>query len=212
MPSRIEETIPPFPEDVPTADIYTVDFNRLINGDAGEARKVYEASCGYGFFYLSNTQVDYDFMFDLANETFKLPLDEKMKYEMGNTGRYYGYKMSGSNVVDAKGTPDRSEFYNVSKDDIMGIADQPLDHPKTIDRRRGELEEFMASAHRVVLVILRVLSEQLGLGPDVLPDLHRLDQKSGDQARVTHAPPVSSDVITLGEHTGQLCSFMTSRM
>jgi isopenicillin N synthase-like dioxygenase len=205
MPSRIEDSIPPFPDDVPTADIYTVDFDKLRDGDAKEAQKVYEASRGYGFFYLSNTHVDYDFMFDVANETFKLPLDEKMKYEMGNTGSYFGYKMSGSNYVDSKGTPDKSEFYNVSKDDVMGngeYKDHPLEHPETIKRRRAELEEFMASAHRVILVILRVLGEQLGLGPDVLPDLHKIDRVGGDQARVTHAPPVSADVITLGEHTG----------
>ena len=145
-------------------------------------------------------------MFDLANETFKLPLDEKMKYEMGNTGRYFGYKMSGSNYVDSTGTPDKSEFYNVSKDDVMGngqYKDQPLEHPETIERRRAELEEFMTSAHRVVLVILRVLGEQLGLQSHVLPDLHKLDRVGGDQARVTHAPPVSADTITLGEHTGE---------
>ena len=96
MPSRIEETIPPFPDDLPTADIYTVDFDKLSKGDKDEARKVYEASVGYGFFYLSSTHIDHDFMFDLANETFKLPLDEKMAHEMGNTGGYFGYKMSGS--------------------------------------------------------------------------------------------------------------------
>lgn len=202
MPSKTKQTIPPFPSDVPTADIYTVDFDLLSDGDAEEARKVYDASRGYGFFYLSNTHVDYNFMFDLANETFQLPLDEKMKYEMGNTGRYFGYKMSGSNYVDAKGTPDRSEFYNVSKDDVLRLTEEPLEHPVTIERRREELERFMTSAHRVVLVILRVLSEQLGLGPDVLPELHKLERIGGDQARVTHAPPVSSDVITLGEHTG----------
>ena len=103
MPSRIEESIPSFPSDVPTADIYSVDFNLLAAGDKEEARKAYQASRGYGFFYLSNTHIDYDFMFDLANETFKLPLDEKMKYEMGETGRYFGYKMSGSQYVDKNG-------------------------------------------------------------------------------------------------------------
>ncbi|KAK5166916.1 uncharacterized protein LTR77_007645 [Saxophila tyrrhenica] len=204
MPSRIGESIPPFPENVPTADIFTVDFDRLREGDPEEARKVYEASKGYGFFYLSNTHVDYDFMFDLANQTFNLDPDEKMKYEMGNTGSYFGYKMSGSNYVDSKGTPDKSEFYNISKDDVMRngqYKDHPLEHPETIKRRRAELEEFMASCHRVVLMVLRTLGEQLGLAPDTLPDLHRLDRVGGDQARVTHAPPVSADTITLGEHT-----------
>jgi isopenicillin N synthase-like dioxygenase len=76
-------------------------------------------------------------------------------------------------------------------------------HPETINRHRNELKEFMVSAHGVVLVVLRVLSEKLGLGPDVLPDLHRLDRKGGDQARITHSPPVSADVITFGEHTGE---------
>ena len=206
MPSRTEESIPPFPDNVPTADIYTVDFDKLNSGDKEEARKVFEASRGYGFFYLSNTHVDYNFMFDLANETFKLPEDEKMKYEMGNTGSYFGYKMSGSQYVDDKGTPDKSEFYNVSKDDVMRVGqyrDKPLEHPETIKQRRGELEEFMASSHHVILAVLRVLGEQLGLGPDILPSLHKIDRTGGDQARVTHAPPVSQDVITLGEHTGQ---------
>ena len=80
--------------------------------------------------------------------------------------------------------------------------DKQLEHPKTIARRREELEGFMGSCHEVILVVLRVLSEQLGLGLDTLPNLHKLDRGSGDQARVTHAPPVSPDVITLGEHTG----------
>ena len=107
MPSRTEQTIPPFPDDVPTADIYSVDFDLLCNGDQGdqdEARKMLDACRGYGFIYLSNTNIDSDFMFDLANETFLLPLEEKMKYEMGETGRYFGYKMSGSQYVDKKGS------------------------------------------------------------------------------------------------------------
>lgn len=109
MPSITEQSIPPFPDDVVTADIYSVDYDQLRAGNEEEATKVFDASRGYGFFYLSNTHIDYNFMFDLAEETFDLPLDTKMKYEMGNTGSYFGYKMSGSNYVDENGTPDKSE-------------------------------------------------------------------------------------------------------
>lgn len=103
MPSFTAQPAAPFPDGLPLADIYTVDCDKLRAGDEVDERKVYDASRGYGFFYLTNTHVDYDFMFDVADETFSLPLDTKMQYEMGNTGSYFGYKMSGSNYVDAKG-------------------------------------------------------------------------------------------------------------
>ena len=94
---------------------------------------------------------------------------------------------------------------SVSKDDVLRVGqykDNPLKHPKTIDHRRSELENFMSSSHDVILVILKVLGKQLGLDPETLPNLHKIDRPSGDQARVTFAPPVNPDVITLGEHTG----------
>ena len=149
-------------------------------------------------------------MFDLANEVFKLPQEEKDKYDMGTTGGYFGYKKSGAQYVDEKGTKDQSEFYNISKDDILRVGDKaPLQHPQPVNERREEVEDFMRSCHKVVTVIARALSEQLGLGPDTLPELHRLSRTGGDQARVTHAPSVSADTITLGELNSLLllCSF-----
>ena len=206
MPSKINDPLPPFPSDVPVADIYEVDYDSLASGDATEAQKVFDASRGYGFFYLRNTHINYQYMFDVAKETFDLPLDEKMKYEMGNQGGYFGYKMGGSNYIDDKGTPDNMEFYNVSKDDVMGIGkfkQEPLKHPETIQRRREELEQFMVACHKVTLVILRVLGEKLGLGPEVLPSMHKLEEPSVDQARVTFASPCEADRIAFGEHTGK---------
>lgn len=204
MPSRIEASIPPFPEEIQVADISVVDFDLLSQGDEEQARTVYNAAKGYGFFYLKNTHVDSGFMFDLANQVFKMPLEEKMPFDMGSTGSYFGYKMSGSQYVDEKGTPDRSEFYNISKDDILRVGGkESLQHPQPINERRNELEEFMTSGHNVITVVLRALSKQLGLDPELLPSLHKIDRTGGDQARVTHAPPVGSEVITLGEHTGE---------
>ena len=211
MPSRIDETMAPFPDDVPVADIYEVDFEKLSAGDKEEARKVFDASRGYGFFYLSNTHIDYQYMFDVAQETFDLPLDEKMIYEMGNQGGYFGYKMGGSNYIDDKGTPDNMEFYNVSKDDVMRIGkykDEPLPHPETIKRRKGELENFMEACHKVTIVILRALGEQLGLDPETLPNMHKLEEPSVDQARVTFASPCEADRIAFGEHTGMSKRFV----
>lgn len=122
---------------------------------------------------------------------------------------------------------------SISKDDVMKLGqykENPLSHPDTVIERRAELEHYMRSNHEVTLVILRALSEQLGLGPDVLPNIHKLEEPSVDQgkpcvqidqsgtnanavvpARVTFAPPVSEDTITLGEHTGMLHRHCMSR-
>ena len=197
-------TIPPFPSDIVPAHLYEVDFKLLRQGDDTEAQKVFDAARGYGFFYLRNHDIDSDFMFDLASQVFQLPLEEKMKYDMGTTGKYFGYKRSGSQYVDSKGTPDQSEFYNVSKDDILRTDPnaKQLQHPEPVNQRREELEQFMKAGHKVITVVLRVLGEKLGLDADKLPALHRLDRTGGDQARVTFAPPMMDQKsISLGEHT-----------
>ena len=211
MSSRTEREIPPFPDDVPTANIITVDFDLLKQGDQSQAKAVFDAARGYGFFYIKNHHVDSDFMFDLANELFNLPQEEKDKYDMGTTGGYFGYKRSGAQYIDEKGTKDQSEFYNVSKDDILRVGDNPpLQHPQPVNDKRKDLEEFMRSSHAVVSTVARALSEQLGLRPNALPELHRLDRTGGDQARVTHAPPVDANTITLGKFNSWLSSHTAS--
>lgn len=197
------EAIPPFPDDVSTADISFVDFKRLINGDEEECRKVFAAAQGTGFFYLSNTDIDSDFLFNLAVQAFQLPREEKMKYEYGSTGGYFGYKMSGSQVVDENGTADCSEFFNMSKDEILGIVGrQDPGYPELIIQHWRKLEEFVRSSQAVATEVLRILEENLGLEAGMLRDLHGADVSGGDLARITHAPPISSETISLGEHSG----------
>ena len=93
-------------------------------------------------------------MFDLANSVFKLSYEEKMKYDMGSTGDYFGYKRSGSQYVDENGTSDHSKFYNVSKGDILRVGGKdPLLHLELVNARGAELEHFIRSCHLVVTVI-----------------------------------------------------------
>ena len=194
--------IPPFPSDIPGASISTVDFDLLEAGDEHQRDLVYQAATGSGFFYLANHHVDSKFMFSLASQVFSLPLDEKMKYDMGTTGHYYGYKRSGAMIVDDKGNPDRSEFYNVSKDEVLGIgAAKPTPHPDVVRARFDELQRYMRACHRVVTILLGSLGKSLGLPDGLLEGLHRLERPSCDQARVTHAPPVGPETVSLGDHT-----------
>lgn len=198
----------PFPSDLPVADISTIDLDLLAQGDPEQSQLLLHSCQNYGFFYLSNHHVDSSFMFDLADAVFTLPLDEKLKYDMGTTGHYFGYKRSGAMFVDDKGTRDHSEFYNISKDEVLGIpqADGKQlsgpGHPQVVLDHFAQLQTFMRSCHRVVSIITASLGKSLGLPPELLESLHKLDEPSVDQARVTHAPPLRpSNTIALGEHT-----------
>lgn len=57
---------------------------------------------------------DADELFNVGEEVFRLPVEEKVKYDLKDQGSYYGYKGYGDGVIDAQGTKDRNEFYNVT--------------------------------------------------------------------------------------------------
>ena len=197
-----QQPIPPFPSDIPIATIPTISYNDLVTASPEALQAMLSATQGIGFFFLSHHPIDSDFMFDLASSIFQLPMDEKIKYDMGTTGRYFGYKSKGVSVVDAKGTPDASEFYNIPKDDVLEVnKGEMLPQPDVIAERKEQLQKFMRDSHDAVKVILRALERCMGMKQGVLLDLHRLEAHSSDQARVTHAPPIPSGTIALGEHT-----------
>ena len=52
-------------------------------------------------------------LFRIGKEIFDLPVEEKTKYDLKDQGSYFGYKGYGQGIIDAKGTKDRNEFYNV---------------------------------------------------------------------------------------------------
>lgn len=161
-----------------------------------------QAAATQGFMYLKNHRIDPSFLFELAPSVFTLPLSEKMKYDMGTTGYYFGYKPTGSQYVDANGKPDSQEYYNISKDDLLGVSRDKRGHPTVIYEQWRNLEEFATSSHNVATTILRGLGQSLGLDPELLPSLHKIDRASGDHARITWTPATAEkDEITFGGHT-----------
>ncbi|THW30602.1 Clavaminate synthase-like protein [Aureobasidium pullulans] len=145
---------------------------------------------------------DAEDLFKVGQGVFDLPVEEKVKYDLKDHGSYFGYKGYGEGVIDAQGTKDRNEFYNVSKDDILEISD-PLPAPEVLSPHRGLLGSFIRNSHALVDLLLGLLNSRLGLPHDKLPSLHRLDSKSGDQVRWVHAPPQPTDDrrTALGQHT-----------
>ncbi|KAI5262490.1 Clavaminate synthase-like protein [Aureobasidium subglaciale] len=145
---------------------------------------------------------DADELFGVGKKVFELPFDEKVKYDLKDQGSYFGYKGYGQGVIDAEGTKDRNEFYNVSKDDILGLS-EPLPAPEVLNPHRDLLRSFIQNSHAVVTMLLGLLNTRLSLPQDKLPSLHKLDSVSGDQVRWVHAPPQPMDDqrTALGQHT-----------
>jgi isopenicillin N synthase-like dioxygenase len=178
-------TFPEVIQSIPSVPLLVIDYNLLVQKDLVELGRLFKASTELGFFYLKlDNQLDPAPMFTLAEKLFELPLDIKMKYLMdGKNGVYFGYKAVGSMFIDRKGTPDKIEFWNISKDEI--IVQDRIEFPEPIIDAKSTVKEYMMKSHEIVLVILQALSENLGLGSRALADLHRFMEASGDQLRLT---------------------------
>ncbi|KAK6428642.1 hypothetical protein LTR95_015212 [Oleoguttula sp. CCFEE 5521] len=222
--------LPPFPSDIPTAPLLRISLSKLLSNDSAEVTNLWNASRDLGFFYLdlrvplfssatkrdsahepSESDIDgpallssAEKLFKLGEKLFELTTEEKLKYDFKDQGSYFGYKGIGAGVVDAQGTRDRNEFYNVSKDDILGIS-EPLPAPELLNSEdaREMLKGFMEGSHAIVSFILGLLNDKLGLPEGKLQSLHRLREVSGDQVRWVSAPPQPQDdrQKALGEHT-----------
>lgn len=104
--------------------------------------------------------------------------------------------------VDAKGSPDRCEMFNVSKDDILSVSEQ-LPQPETITRNRQLLKNFTIAVHGLAMHLLGHLDLHLHLKPGTLANLHRLHKRGDDHVRfIKYAPQPPDDRRTsLGAHT-----------
>ncbi|KAJ5690370.1 hypothetical protein N7462_004762 [Penicillium macrosclerotiorum] len=202
--------LPPFPDDVPIAPLLRLSLAKLLSGDTAECERLYEASVEIGFFYLDlqdsehgiSLLGDADDLFGVGERLFELSLEEKKKYDFSTQNSYFGYKGQGVAVVDKQGNLDRNEFYNISKDDIMGITDT-LPAPEILHENRSTTKSFMRGSHEIVILILKILNNKLNLREGTLQSLHRLQGISGDQVRFIKAPPqpVDDRRTALGQHT-----------
>jgi isopenicillin N synthase-like dioxygenase len=77
---------------------------------------------------------DAEDLFKIGKSVFDLPVEEKVKYDLKDQGSYYGYKGYGQGVIDAEGTKDRNEFYNV-RDILDPSVHQTLTNASGLERR-----------------------------------------------------------------------------
>ncbi|KAF8875076.1 hypothetical protein CPB84DRAFT_1829234 [Gymnopilus junonius] len=214
--------IPSWPEDVPTHPLLVIDYQLLKKRDAAEIERLWEAATKLGFWYLKNHEVDElaQKMFDLGPEVMDLPLEEKMKYEQGDQGGSFGYKMAGGNAVAANGEPDTTEFLNVAKDDALAWPNLVRRAPPStsypapaLARMESVVAPFVRKSLEVNSLIMDIFNDKLGLKKGRLAEFHVNEQWSSSEARIikNRATP-NTQKIAIGSHTdfGSL-SFLHNR-
>jgi isopenicillin N synthase-like dioxygenase len=122
FPRTAGSNLPPFPDDVPIAPLVTISLFKLGQSTSFiEHERLFSAAKSLGFFYLDvrgtpegeHLLQQADDMFNLMDEFFSLPIEEKAKYDFAAKKSYFGYKGIGKEVVDGNGTRDKNEIYNV---------------------------------------------------------------------------------------------------
>lgn len=205
------DSLPPFPDNLPTAPIAEISSRKLFDGDLEEGKKVLEACQTYGFFYLDLTDSpegenlidEAEQLLDLSKEAFKAPVDEKMKYHLQKGVSLFGYKAAGTvKKTDKDLRPDTTEFFNISKDHMHDIV-PTREYPPVIMAHRDLLKAFTKNAHECGMMVLRTLEKQMGLQPNELVDLNVFEKPAGDHCRLTRKFPHNTDsnAIGLPSHT-----------
>jgi isopenicillin N synthase-like dioxygenase len=205
------DSLPRFPDDVPTAPIASASLSKLLANDDAEAGKVLEACQTHGFFYLDMRDCpegqalldESEQLLQLATETFNRPLEEKQKFTLKKGVSLYGYKEAGVvKQTDKDKRPDSTEFFNIAKDHVHGI-EPSREYPAEIEAAKPLIRDFTKNAHECGMVVLRTLASQLGLPPTTFTDKNLFSSPSCDHCRLTHKTPHVADkqVIGLPSHT-----------
>ncbi|KAF8589980.1 Clavaminate synthase-like protein [Ramaria rubella] len=143
-------------------------------------------------------------MWEMGEVMMAMPLEEKVKYEQGNSGCSFGYKAAGANATDEYGNVDSVEFLNVAKDDVLArpnIAHRI--YAPSVEERMHVIRTFVEASETIQRTLIDLMSDRLGLPKDVLREKHKLSERSGSEARITKNPPMtmSKEQVALGEHT-----------
>jgi len=125
-------------------------------------------------------------------------LEEKNKFHLKKGVSMFGYKAAGTvKSTDPHLRPDTTEFFNISKDHMHGIA-PTRDYPSSIEEARPLLKEFTKDAHETGMTVLRTLARALGLREDIFTEGNRFEKPAGDHCRLTHKSPHSTDANAIG--------------
>ncbi|KAL5485865.1 hypothetical protein ACEPAI_6908 [Sanghuangporus weigelae] len=206
-------TLPPFPDNFPTHPLLVVDYGLIRTGDVKEIDKLWKAATELGFWYLKNHGADelINGMFDTGAEMMDLPLEEKMKWLRGDGTESFGYKQIGAYATNEYGSPDNTEYLNVSREDALAYPEVVhRSYPPVVNARmESTIIPFVHKSIEVLDTIMTIFDRKLGLPEGTFVELHAHMDRSGSEARVIKSPPkyrnnggpIDKDKVSIGAHT-----------
>ncbi|KAJ4347906.1 uncharacterized protein N0V89_009278 [Didymosphaeria variabile] len=203
--------LPPFPSDVPTAPIARISLSDLLASKPPACASALEACRTHGFFYLDLTATTIgssllsasERLLQISHQVFDHELEYKTKHDLVKGVSLFGYKRAGTvKSTDPNLRPDTTEFFNVAKDHVHGVA-ASRSYPSEITENKALFQSFTKDAHEVGMLILGELAQQLGVEPKAFQDKNIFTKPSGDHCRLTHKYAHVSDrhAIGLPSHT-----------
>ncbi|KAF2857393.1 Clavaminate synthase-like protein [Piedraia hortae CBS 480.64] len=198
MPEFDPSSYPPFPSSpsYPCVSLSTISLSALESHSPTEESRAFEAFKTRGFIYLDLSSSPNgeailhgsETIGRIAEETFSLPLDEKLKY-LPASKDLFGYKRAGATKADPSGARDTAEFFNVSKNDMLKPpSEMDRKWPEVILKEQEVFARYCRAAHTVGMDLVRMLGRRLGIEEEELVKRHRIDLPSGDHIRLTRGP------------------------
>ncbi|KAL9115107.1 MAG: hypothetical protein Q9227_000901 [Pyrenula ochraceoflavens] len=203
-------TIPPFPDGLLEVPLRQLSLGKLERKDEAEAARLVDACRTTGFFYLDLSDdkedstlgkqllQDADDLVDTAKQGFRLPTEEKQRYELSKTQSLFGYKAKGAkpknNFDSSKAVPDTVEFFNVARDHVLNATppedistngnmvngnangdSSPLTqyYPSLIKSHFPLYKSFMLSCETISKLVLDALSKGLDVESSQFRTMHR---------------------------------------
>lgn len=125
-PQTSHASLPPFPSDITTAPLVSVNLARLEQGDPAESAALWKACQDLGFFYLDmlgsalgeQIVAEAERINAVQNEFWSLPNSTLDQYGRDRVHDFFAYRYGEARGVDANGEPLRNQNYNVSSDDF----------------------------------------------------------------------------------------------